>query len=323
MTHKYGRENVAQIITFGTMAARAVIRDAGRGLDIPYADVDRIAKLVPPELDATIDKALASVPQLRELAEQRPEDPAASRRGAGASKGSRGTPPPTRPAWSSRRPHRRVRAPLPGRRDERHHPVRHGRDRADRAAQDGFPGAQDPDADPRRARSGFARTGVEPLDIGPLPLDDPETYRLFSEARTSGVFQFESSGMQDILRKLKPERFEDLIALNALYRPGPIKGGLIDDFIKRRHGRIEVAYPHPVLEEIAARDLRRHRLPGAGHADRLAGWGASPWARPTCSGARWGRRRKKEMAAEREPSSSPAPRERGIPDEEGDRRSST
>jgi DNA polymerase-3 subunit alpha len=92
-------------------------------------------------------------------------------------------------------------------------------------------------------------TGSRP-DLERLPLDDPKVYELFARARTSGVFQFESGGMKDILRRLKPERFEDLVALNALYRPGPIGGGLIDDFIKRRHGKVKVEYPHPVLEDI-------------------------------------------------------------------------
>jgi DNA polymerase-3 subunit alpha len=94
-----------------------------------------------------------------------------------------------------------------------------------------------------------AATGTRP-DMASLPLDDPEVYELFGRARTSGIFQFESGGMQDILRRLKPERFEDLVALNALYRPGPIGGGLIDEFIKRRQGKVKVEYPHPLLEDI-------------------------------------------------------------------------
>src|SRR5205814_1482774 len=143
VTEKYGRPNVAQIITFGTMAARAVLRDAGRGLDIPYAEVDKIAKLIPqqPGQDITIAGALAEV------------------------------------------------------------------------------------------------TGQRP-DIDALTLDDPAVYELFGKARTAGIFQFESEGMKNILRRLKPDRFEDLVAINALYRPGPIGGGLIDDFIKRRHGKV-------------------------------------------------------------------------------------
>jgi DNA polymerase-3 subunit alpha len=90
------------------------------------------------------------------------------------------------------------------------------------------------------------------IDIETLALEDPETFKLFGQAKTGGVFQFESGGMQDILRKMKPDTFEDLIALNALYRPGPIQSGMIDDFISRRHGRTKVTYDHPKLEPVLA-----------------------------------------------------------------------
>src|SRR5690606_21768082 len=92
--------------------------------------------------------------------------------------------------------------------------------------------------------------GEAPLDIGALPLDDPDTYALLSKGQTSAVFQFESRGMKDYIRKLQPQVFEDLIALAALYRPGPLGAGVVDDFIERRHGRAEVDYPHPLLEPI-------------------------------------------------------------------------
>src|SRR5439155_5143012 len=88
------------------------------------------------------------------------------------------------------------------------------------------------------------------LDVEALPLDDAATYALFAAARTAGIFQFESSGMQDILRKLKPDRFDDLVALNALFRPGPIGSGMIDDYIERRHGRKAIEYIVPQLEAI-------------------------------------------------------------------------
>ena len=106
------------------------------------------------------------------------------------------------------------------------------------------------------------------LDMDTLPLDDEKTYELFSAGLTSGVFQFESSGMKDILRRFKPSSVEHLTALNALYRPGPIGGGMIDDFIKRKHGskasRIRIAG----IEERPGRNSGRHRLPGTGDADR-------------------------------------------------------
>ena len=91
-----------------------------------------------------------------------------------------------------------------------------------------------------------------------LPLDDSETFQLFCQGNTAGIFQFESSGMRDILRRLQPSRIEDLIALNALYRPGPIKGGMIEQFIERRHGKIEVIYDLPELEAVSYTHLRAH-----------------------------------------------------------------
>ncbi len=248
VTRKYGRENVAQIITFGTMAARAVIRDAGRGLDIPFAEVDRIAKLIPAELDATVDKALASVPQLREAYEARPEIRQlieVARRLEGltrhASTHAAGVVIAPRPIIEF--------APLyqSGENERTTQYAMGDIERIGLLKMD-FLGLRTLTLIHDVIHHLREEKGIA-IDLDAIPLDDPETYRLFSEARTSGVFQFESSGMQDILRKLKPERFEDLIALNALYRPGPIKGGLIDDFIKRRHGRVKVTYPHPVLEE--------------------------------------------------------------------------
>ncbi len=249
VTEKYGRDNVAQIITFGTMAARAVIRDAGRGLDIPFADVDRIAKLVPPELDATVEKALASVPQLRESYEKDPTirqliDVAKRLEGLTrhASTHAAGVVISPRPIVEY--------APLyqagTGERTTQY--AMSEIERIGLLKMD-FLGLKTltliHDVRDRLAR----QKGID-VDLDRLPMDDPETFKLFCEARTSGVFQFESSGMRDILRKLKPERFEDLIALNALYRPGPIKSGMIDDFIKRRHGKLKVKYPHPILQEI-------------------------------------------------------------------------
>ncbi len=248
VTNKYGRDNVAQIITFGTMAARAVIRDAGRGLDIPFSDVDRIAKLVPAELDATVEKALAGVPQLKEAYEKderirRLIDVAKRLEGLTrhASTHAAGVVISPKPIIEY--------APLyqaaPGERTTQYamsEIERIGLLKMDFLGLRTLTLIQDA-VDRLAAQRGIA------LDLDVVPLDDPETFKLFCEARTSGIFQFESSGMQDILRKLKPERFEDLIALNALFRPGPIKGGLIDDFIKRRHGKVKVTYPHPILEE--------------------------------------------------------------------------
>jgi DNA polymerase-3 subunit alpha len=251
VTGKYGRANVAQIITFGTMAARAVLRDAGRGLDIPYAEVDKIAKLVPqqPGQDMTIAKALEEVAALKQAYQsdarvkelidvgQRLEGLVrhASTHAAGV-----------------------VIAPKP---IVEFAPLYRGTDDAittQFAMSDieeigllkmDFLGLKTLTLIDDALTSIADATGSRP-DLDTLLLDDPSVYDLFGKARTAGVFQFESEGMRNILRRLKPDRFEDLVAINALYRPGPIGGGLIDDFIKRRHGKVKVEYPHPLLAAI-------------------------------------------------------------------------
>jgi DNA polymerase-3 subunit alpha len=253
VTEKYGRPNVAQIITFGTMAARAVIRDVGRGLEIPYSDVDRIAKLVPaqPGAEITIDKALEGVPALKEAYtkdSQVKELLDIARRLEGltrhASTHAAGVVIAPRPIVEF--------APLyRGTKESDEITTQWAKDEIEEIGllKMDFLGLKTltliDDALDSIARS----TGSRPV-LDEVPLDDAEVYELFSRARTFGIFQFESEGMKDILRRLKPERFEDLVALNALYRPGPIGGGLIDDFIKRRHGKVKVSYPHPSLEEI-------------------------------------------------------------------------
>jgi DNA polymerase-3 subunit alpha len=245
---KYGQENVAQIITFGTMAARAVIRDAGRGLDIPYGDVDRIAKLVPPELDATVDKALATVPQLKSAYEgdesiRRLLDVARRLEGLArhASTHAAGVVISPRPIVEY--------APLCVTRDQEVI-TQYAKDEIEKIGllKMDFLGLktltllQD-------CLGLIERERGEKVDLDTLTLDDPQTYALFCRAQTSGVFQFESGGMRDILRKLQPDRFEDLVALNALYRPGPIKSGMIDEYIRGRHGK-SASHPFPRLREI-------------------------------------------------------------------------
>jgi DNA polymerase-3 subunit alpha len=246
---KYGRDNVAQIITFATMGAKAVVRDAGRGLDIPYGECDRIAKMIPTGLEMTIDKAIGSVPALKQLYEK--DDKVrqlldVSKRLEGltrhASVHAAGVVISPRPIVEY--------SPLGRTRD--------GEIVTQYAMEEiGSIGLLKMDFLGLKTLTlihdcvGRLRRdlGAE-VDIEGLPLDDPETYALFAAARTAGVFQFESSGMQDILRKLKPDRFDDLVALNALFRPGPIGSGMIDDYIARRHGRKAIEYIVPQLEEI-------------------------------------------------------------------------
>ena len=134
------------------------------------------------------------------------------------------------------------------------------------------------------------RSGLEPPDLSDLPLDDAKTLELFGRGDTDGVFQFESGGMKDILRQLKPKRFEDLIALNALYRPGPLDAKMIPKYIARAHGREEASVPLKEVEPILQGDPGRHRLPGAGDAHRPPAWRASPSGRRTPCARPWPRR---------------------------------
>ena len=267
VTQKYGRENVAQIITFGTMKARAVIRDVGRSLDIPFAEVDRVAKLIPPTLDMTLEKALEEVPQLRQANEQDPrvrELIAVSRRLEGmtrhASVHAAGVVIAPRPLTEF--------VPLyKGKNDEittqwaMKEIERIGLLKMDFLGLSTLTLLND-------AVEHIRKTTGESLDLDSIPLDDPKTYQIFADGQTYGIFQFESSGMRDILRKAKPQRLDDLIALNALYRPGPLRSGMVDDFIARKHGRVKVSYEVKELEPILADTLRRHRLSGTGHAHR-------------------------------------------------------
>ncbi len=249
VTRKYGRENVAQIITFGTMKAKAVVRDVGRALDMPYADVDRIAKQIPAALDMTLDKALAENPVLKEMAGKDPkvkEVLDVGRRLEGMSR------------HASVHAAGVVIAPGPitdyaplykGARDEittqwnMKEVERVGLLKMDFLGLSTLTLIRD-------CLDEIARTDGVTIDIDNLPLDDPATYRVFAEGATYGIFQFESAGMRELLRKAKPERLDDLIALNALYRPGPLKSGMVDDWVSRKQGRTEIKYELPQLEAI-------------------------------------------------------------------------
>jgi DNA polymerase III subunit alpha len=251
VTQKYGRENVAQIITFGTMKARAVVRDVARVMDIPYADADRVAKAVPPALDMTLEKALAESPPLKEL-EQKDERVkellAIARRLEGmtrhASVHAAGVVIAPRPLTEF--------VPLyKSQKDEivtqwaMKEVERVGLLKMDFLGLSTLTLIADCLAEIKRTE------GID-LDIDAIPLNDEKTYKLFSDGQTYGVFQFESSGMRELLRKAKPARLDDLIALNALYRPGPLKSGMVDDFIARKQGKTEVKYELKQLEPILA-----------------------------------------------------------------------
>lgn len=249
VTKKYGQENVAQIITFGTMQARAVVRDVGRVMGISYSDVDRIAKMIPPDPNISLKDAIESETELKLLYKNDPQitkliDTALVLEGLNR--------------------HASIHAA--------------GVVIADKPLDNYMPLFKTSDD---QITTGFSMNILEKIgllkvdflglrtltvidqtkkliretqgkdiDIENLSLEDPKTFRLLALAQTGGVFQLESSGMRDLLKKLEPNRFEDLIALLALYRPGPIGSGMLNDFMQRKHGRLAFKYDHPKLEAI-------------------------------------------------------------------------
>jgi DNA polymerase III subunit alpha len=254
VTQKYGRENVAQIITFGTMAAKAAIKDVGRAMDMPYNEVDRIAKLVPTTLNISLDQALKDSPGLQTAYETEPQvkellDTARRLEGLVRNVGvhAAGVVISPQPLTDL--------VPL------------------HRTKNDEIVTAFDMKAIEKIGLLKMDFLGLttltilddalkliqqrgEPLDLETIPLDDEATYKkVFHKGLTSGVFQFESGGMRDVLRRYQPTSVEDLTALNALYRPGPIQGGMIDDFIDRKWGRKKVEYELPELEELLRETL--------------------------------------------------------------------
>ena len=249
VTRKYGRENVAQIITFGTMKAKAAVRDVARALDIPLADANRVAKLIPAALDMTIDKAVEENPALKDLEQQDgrvKELLQVARRLEGMTRHAS-----THAAGVVIAPKAITEyAPLyKGGRDEivtqwaMKEVERMGLLKMDFLGLSTLTLIDD-------ALDEIERTTGQALDIDTIPLDDPNTYQVFGEGQTFGIFQFESSGMRDILRRAKPQRLDDLIALNALYRPGPLRSGMVDDFIARKQGKTAIKYELPQLEPI-------------------------------------------------------------------------
>jgi DNA polymerase-3 subunit alpha len=251
VTDRYGRDNVSQIITFGTMGAKAVLRDAGRALDMPFAEVDRIAKLVPNVLNITLKEALAQSPELRQAKERDPrvtELLSVAERLEGLARHAS-----THAAGVviSPQPLQEIVPLYKSNKDEI--TTQYAMDDLEKIGllKMDFLGLTTLTVidDCLRLIEG---THAETVDLDSLPRDDPQAYELLGKGLTSGIFQFESRGMTDILRRAKPNRLADLTALNALYRPGPLQGGMIDDFIARKTGRKRVTYDLPQLEEILA-----------------------------------------------------------------------
>jgi DNA polymerase-3 subunit alpha len=247
VTKKYGRENVAQIITFGTMKSKAVVRDVARVMDLSYADADKIAKMIPFDLKMTLDKALQESPPLLEAYQK----DAKVKELIDVSRRLEGT---TRHA--SIHAAGVVIAPQPltelvplfksNTGDVTTQYDMKGVERIGLLKMD-FLGLRTLTLIDNCVKMIEAELGLR-IDPDRIPLDDARTYALFTAGRTSGLFQFESEGMRDILKRFKPAELEHLTALNALYRPGPMQ--MIDDFIKRRHGQTRVTYEHPSLEPI-------------------------------------------------------------------------
>jgi DNA polymerase III subunit alpha len=247
VTRKYGRENVAQIITFGTMKAKAVVRDVARVMDLPYADADRIAKMIPFDLKMTLDRALEESPQLKDAYQKDPKVKELidiSRRLEGttrhASTHAAGVVIAPRPLTEFVPLFKGTTAEITTQYDMK------GVERIGLLKMD-FLGLRTLTLIDNCVKMIEAQLGVH-IDPDRIPTDDAKTYELFTKGQTSGLFQFESDGMRDILRRFRPDRLEHLTALNALYRPGPMQ--MIDDFIRRRHGQTKVSYEAPQLEAI-------------------------------------------------------------------------
>src|SRR3984893_15847746 len=249
VTEKYGREQVAQIITFGTLGARTAIKDVGRVLDISYADVDRITKLIPTQLniklkeameqEPAIEDAARKDPRLKEVLEVANKLEGMARNASMHAAGVVISPVPLKelvPLYKTSKDEIVTQYDMLG------------LEKLSLLKMD-FLGLTTLDIIQDALGLIEQQHGVK-LTIEELPLDNPATYQIFCKAYTSGIFQFESPGMRDILRKYQPSRIEDLCALNALYRPGPIQGGMIDDFIDGKHGRKQVTYDFPELQEV-------------------------------------------------------------------------
>jgi DNA polymerase-3 subunit alpha len=247
--NKYGKENVAQIITFGTMAAKSVVRDVGRVLGLPYGLVDKVAKTIPAGPEVTLPAAAKESPALADFVKNDKEvaqiiDIGSKLEGLSRHAGMHAagvviTPEPVTnyvPLYLTNRDEIVTQYDM-------RVVEKMGLLKMD------FLGLRTLTVIDDAIKSVEAESGRK-IDIGALPLDDPEVYRLFQEGRTKGVFQFESGGMVDLLRKSRPTRFEDLAALNALFRPGALDAGMVDEYVRRKNGTSKPRYMVPAMKAI-------------------------------------------------------------------------
>ncbi|MBK8230095.1 MAG: DNA polymerase III subunit alpha [Candidatus Eisenbacteria bacterium] len=259
VVQKYGKENVCQIITFGTMAARAAVRDVGRVMGMPYTDVDKIAKMVPAELHIKLDKALDKAPDLKARYDADPKVheligtaqvlEGLARHASTHAAGVVITPTPL----TDHVPLFRTNDDEIVTQFDMVACEKIGLLKMDFLGLRTLTVLQDSVQFIQQKAELLAREGGPPgaeLDLDTLPMDDPEPFALLARGETVGIFQFESSGMTDYMRKLKPSCLEDMIAMNALYRPGPLGSGMVEDFIQRKQGVKAIQYEHPLLEPI-------------------------------------------------------------------------
>ncbi len=253
VAQRYGRARVSQIITYGSMAARAVMRDVGRVLSHPYGFVDRVAKLIPFEVGMTLEKALAREPELQGRYKNEEDvraifDMAKSLEGlvrnAGKHAGGVVIAPTELTDFT----------PLYCEAGGTNVVTQLDKDDVEAIGlvKFDFLGLRTLtiiDGTIRIINQKFAQQKKSLIDISKIPLDDSATYETLQRQQTTAVFQLESSGIKDIIKRLKPDKFDDIVALVALYRPGPLQSGMVDDFIKRKHGA-RVDYFHPKLESI-------------------------------------------------------------------------
>jgi DNA polymerase III subunit alpha len=299
VTQKYGRDNVAQIITFGTMQAKAAIKDVGRTMGIPYPDVDRVAKMVPNQLNITLADSLKQSPQMAQAYQSEPQvkeliDTALKLEGLVRNAGvhAAGVVISPQPLIDLVPLHKTKNDEIVTAFDMKAI-EKMGLLKMDFLGLTTLTIVDD-------ALKLIRQTRGEKLDWSRIPFDDAETYeKVFHRGLTSGVFQFESHGMRDVLRRYKPSSIEDLTALNALYRPGPIQGGMIDDFIERKWGRRKIEYELPELEEMLRETLGVivYQEQVMQIANRLAGYslGEADLLRRAM-----GKKIEKEMAAQRD-----------------------
>ncbi|HVC28170.1 MAG TPA: DNA polymerase III subunit alpha [Gammaproteobacteria bacterium] len=254
VAERYGRGRVSQIITYGSMAARAVVRDVGRVLGHPYGYVDQIAKLIPFELEMTLDKALKQEPELHTRYQNEDEvrqflDLARSLEGLARNAGKHAGGVVIAPSELT------DFMPLYCEAGSNHPVTQLDKDDVEAIGlvKFDFLGLRTLTIidwaigiinQQRKAEN------AAPLDISVIPMDDAATYALLKRCQTTAVFQLESRGMKDLIRRLKPDCFGDIVALVALFRPGPLQSGMVDDFMARKHGKAKVDYPHPKLEPI-------------------------------------------------------------------------